>query len=198
MATSPRTGISLRDFSVRASEPDQFDGDMATTEGLKLEAFENGYKSGWDDARNALEADKLSFCSTVQDAIEASKATYEAACQDIVQDLEPLLCGLARKTLPRVAQTHFAEIVLDLIRDSLANSGDAQLEIQANASTRTEVAALLPPEMAEAVQISTDGDLTDGQVITSLNGATRLTDVSRMLGEIETHIESFFASHRKE
>ncbi|WP_424990469.1 hypothetical protein [Fluviibacterium sp. S390] len=163
-----------------------------------MEAFENGYKSGWDDARKALDADKLSFCSTVQDAIKASTTTYESACQDLLREIEPLLCGLARKTLPEVAQAHFPEIVLDLIRANLSETGDAQLEIQACESTRAEVSALLPPDLAEAVQITTDASLAEGQVITTLHGASRLTDVSRMLGEIETRIESFFASHRKE
>jgi len=111
------TPILLEDFSDIA--PEQVEDDPPPKEdidALKLEAFQNGYKSGWDDAVKQASQEHKNIGEELSRNLRDARLTYEETRQEILSYVEDLLKEVFSTLLPSLRPeclTSAAAVALD-------------------------------------------------------------------------------------
>ena len=114
--------LSLEDFGVTgATAPAAAPPPVATgSEEAQLDAYEAGYKSGWDDCAAAEQEVHRRIGTDLSAALIDMSLTYEAARKEILDGLGPLFEEVARTLLPRLAAEAVAPTVIEELRKACA------------------------------------------------------------------------------
>lgn len=177
----------LEDFSPAAAEPA---GQLMTEEALeelRLAAFENGYRAGWDDATAA--GGSARDRSQVEDALarnlEDLSFTYHEARGQMVGNLRPLFACLVEKVLPKLMADTVAPQIVERLQDLAAGALDAPAELVLAPGGAELVAPHLTSETAIPVSLHEDPALQPGQALIRVGEQEREFDAARLIDEIE-------------
>ncbi len=192
-------GIShlLEDFTTEPGAQSISMSDVSLEE-ERLEAFESGYKAGWQDAVKAAndDADRIStdFAGNLQDI----SFTLAEAQADLLAALHPLMTGMVNSVLPQLARKTLGERVIELL-DAMAKdvtSGPIQLiTAPSNADT---LKTLVDDHDIKDVTIRTEASLGDGQVHVRAGGTEQEIDLDAVLKQIDTAVTGFFEEQKKD
>ena len=89
---------------------------------LQLDAFEEGYRAGWDDAIKAQSDDRTRISEFAQNLQDLS-FTYHEAYSHAINAMTPLLEDIVRSVLPKIAHEAWARISSICCRPRPARSG---------------------------------------------------------------------------
>lgn len=92
-------------------------------EGGNLDAFEQGYRSGWDDCIANEQEERRRIGAGLEAAIKAIAADSDEIRQDMMLTLSPLLEQIATQLLPKVA----AEAVAPRVVEELLRIAEARI-----------------------------------------------------------------------
>ena len=95
----------------------------------KLEAFERGYKAGWDDAAKAQAEDKTRVTSDFANNLKDMAFTYHEAYGHLARALKPVLEQIVETVLPDIARKSLAPQIAELLNELAGEAGRREVEI---------------------------------------------------------------------
>lgn len=188
--------LQLEDFNLTPSRPSAAGGvDGVALEEVKLEAFERGFKAGWDDAVAAQgdATSKLSadLSSNLQDL---SFSVHEARA-DLIKSLKPLMAEIVSKVLPKVAQDTLAGRINDLILDQVQNALPESIELTVAPDDEETVTELLSGGTSHQVTVRAETSLCAGQAFLKVGEREQEINLEDTLQQIGEAIEAFFRTN---
>ena len=185
----------LEDFGTRSAigPRDLPSEDVLETE--RLEAFDKGYRAGWDDAIKAKsdEADQAS--SILSQSLQELSFTYHEAQAQVLASLRPLLDEVMRKMLPAIAQNSLAAHVSEELMKIASEAADARIEIVVAPGAGEGLSELLEQASPTlSVSVSEAEAVLPGQAELRFGDREKAIDLAGVVSEINAAIETAFAS----
>jgi flagellar assembly protein FliH len=172
--------------------------DVEEVEDQKLQAFENGYQAGWEDAVKA-QVDtgghvSAGLAASLQDAsfeYHEVRNTLTSAVQTIMQELMTTL-------LPKIAQhslgAHIREQVLQMTQGAL----DRSIEVVVAPDAEETVRSLFVDDVEQPFDLVTDPLLAPTQALLRLGADEREIDLQRLVAGIGDTVTAFFETEKPE
>ena len=175
------------------SQPQQQGIDETQVESIRMAAYEQGYKAGWDDAARA-EAEEQSrigaeFARNLQDL----GFTFHEARSHIMKALEPLLTEMVGKVLPQLVSETLGQTILEEILPLAADASDAPIQLLISPRSLPAVKPLLDSSLTVPLEIIEEESLADGQVFLRLGDIEKKIDMDAAVEKIGTAIQSIYA-----
>jgi flagellar assembly protein FliH len=162
-------------------------------ESERLEAFERGYRAGWDDATAAHETDQNRITAEFAHNLQTMSFTYFEARGAVMAEMETLLDGLVSTILPATLQAALGATILARMDNAMRAAAAVPVEIVVAPGNRDRMERLLEGRVAPPVVLRDEPSLGDGQAFLRFGEAEEQIDLERVLGDIRTAIEDFFA-----
>lgn len=184
--------LSLEEFELE-STPVAIDKESdSLTEQDKLEAFEQGYKAGWDDSTSAQQQDQSRITADLESTLKDLSFTFHEARTHVLQGVEPLVYELVEKVLPAFAKEGLPKIVSDRLSSAFAELSDRPVILSVSPQTRPAVEVALPKDPGFPITIKEEPTLGDGQVFLNLGASEELLDLDESIRCVKKSIEEFF------
>jgi flagellar assembly protein FliH len=164
----------------------------SSLEDEKLQAFENGYQAGWDDAVKAHADDQGRIAADFAQNLQEMSFTYVEASAKLTRAMRPLMEQIVTKLLPELARQTLGLHLLEQL-DALA---DAQLadaiEITVSPSNLDAMSALMETQPNAPFTLKTEAALSEGQVYLRVGGKERQINLDAVTKGIGDALEAFF------
>lgn len=157
--------------------------EMLETE--RLEAFDTGYRAGWDDAIKAKEEDVAHVSEGLAQNLQDLSFTYHEVHAQILANLTPLFEEILQKMLPVLARDTLGGHVVDQLSQIARDMGTTQVEISVATGAVDQVSHLVNAASCSLPVTVTEAPLlSEGQAELRLGGkemSIDLPDVSRQI-----------------
>ena len=188
----------FEDFgSLQPKSPSVTQSDDAL-EDAKLEAFEAGYKAGWDDSVKAQAQSTQHVSSALAANLQDASFQYHEMRASLNKTVHEILRQIVQKTLPRIAHaslgTHICDEIIAQVRAGL----EAQVVLAVAPSNFTAVQALVERDLPEPVDLVEDPGLGPDQAVIRIGECETEIDMARVMAEIDNAVSAFFATHGSE
>ncbi|MEN9061151.1 ABC transporter ATP-binding protein [Ponticoccus litoralis] len=185
----------LEDFgspgSGGAVEPEAPGIGEAEIEGAKLEAFEKGYKAGWDDAVKAQSDDRTRISSAFGQHLQDLSFTYHEAYSQVMSAVAPILNEMAGTVLPQIARATLSQHIADQL-DALTQEIGALDVVIAVAPARVEaVQGLLQQDFGFPIKLAADATLNEDQADIRFGETERQIDLGELIASVTEAVEGF-------
>lgn len=164
----------------------------------RLEAFENGYQAGWEDADKAQNENALKVSADLAQNLQELSFTYQEARGAVIESLGPLLRQMVDTVLPQLAHQSLPDRVLQEVESMVDAMGEHVIQIRAAPGDIAAIEALIKDQPGERLQVIPEDSLADGQVGIRLGDTEREIDLQDVLSGIERAISGFFNENQKE
>lgn len=181
----------LEDFSSLAAAVQVQSISNEMLEEYRLEAFENGYKSGWDDASHAHADSQASIAVDLAQSLRDLSFTYHEARDHLIGGLAPLFCAMLDTLVPPLAENALAGQVAQQLSQLADENIDIPVEIAVAPGNEEKIARLLTPDIPMAVNIVTDPTLGEGQASLGFGDEEREIDITEIVQSVVTTLETF-------
>lgn len=194
-----------RPFKLESFEKNLGQGQMSTSlvsnesvEDVRLAAFEQGYKAGWDDSHASYEADQEKISADFARNLNELSFTYHEVRSTIIRSLEPLLREMVSNVIPKIAQTNLGELVSEQIMELVDSQSTIPVELLVSAQDKTSLEMLSKNQTELPITIMEETSLASGQVFIRMGGNETQFDISAVLEGFENAIGCFFDTEEKE
>lgn len=183
------TGMTmfLEDFGTPPGAVSQanFSDELLETE--RLEAFDKGYRAGWDDAIKAKLQDSANLTDGFAQALQDLSFTYHEAHAQILSNLTPLFNEILEKMLPSLARETLGAHISDQLSQLARDTGAVGIEIAVAPGAGEQVSQLVA-EAASGLPITVNEveTVADGQAELRLGAkevSVDLKGVAEQIGE---------------
>lgn len=164
----------------------------AELEDQRLEAFESGYKAGWDDAVAARSDAETAQRDEVARALQALSFTFHDARAHVLQALSPLIAEVAARLLPEIAHSALPHLVVEALGPYADIAAEAPVLILVNPEARQRVEALVGQQPGLPIRYQETPELSPGQVSLRLGDTETRVDLDAALATIRTALDDFF------
>ena len=161
-------------------------------EETRLEAFERGYKDGWEDATRAFEKEQSRLSQDLVQNLSDTAFTYHEARSAFLSDMDDLFAGLLAQVLPKLAPAALTNCLVEEVRDLISEVSDRPMTIQVPVGMQTVVAAALKAADAGSAEITETSDLSEGQARLILPPSERIVDLPVALARLADLVSRFF------
>jgi len=197
------TRLTFEDFSTPAPEPaapaapPAREPALPDAQEIRLNAYEEGYKAGWDDATAAENEARTRIGADFAKTLQELSFSYHEARSHVLGALGPLLSAIVEKVVPQVAESGFARTVLEVAMQMAEKAGDAPVEIRVCPENRPALAELTGTDPGLPLRIVEDDTLGPGQAL--LSGATGECeiDIDGMLDSIRAALDEFLTTEEE-
>jgi flagellar assembly protein FliH len=168
--------------------------EMSATEleETRLQAYENGYAAGWEDAINAQEEEIARLRSDLGQNLRDMALTYEDARTHVLQSLQPLLTEMVSKVLPQMAQEALGHIVLESLQPEARTLADAPIRLRAHPDNRAVIEEIVLAQVGFPVAFEAEPSLSRGQVHLIAGPRETRIDLDNVIKRIAGAVRSFF------
>lgn len=182
------------------AEPVETVPQQATTadQESRLEAYEQGYRAGWEDAANAHAEDQRRLRADLARSLQALGFTYQEARSHVLKSLAPLMQDMVSKLLPEMAREALAPTVLETLMPLAEQLADEPVTLVVHSDDRAAIEALLEQATGLPVTIVEEPTLGEGQAYLRLGGQEVHVDLARATTEIAAAVRGFFGFSEKE
>ena len=167
-------------------------------EDLKLEAFENGYKAGWDDATKAHESEQERAIIAVTQRLEDLSFTHTEAITKMTSAMQPLLSKITLCLLPEIAKNALGAHVAEQLDELLKEEAQSAVEIAVAPETLEPLKKQLEGRSNLSLDFTAEPILTSGQVYLRSRKAEREVNLDTVLDGIKIAIDAFFTEIQQE
>jgi flagellar assembly protein FliH len=157
----------------------------------KLQSFETGYKSGWDDAIAAQDSIKGTVSAEFARNLEEAKLAFVDARVEVLGQLRETFAPLIERLLPDVAKATLVPHVLEQIETLATQAVEGKIEICV-APAQVGMMETLLAEQASELVITPEQTLLEDQVFLRVAGAEREIHLEPFAQNIVSSIEQFF------
>lgn len=190
--------LEVFEANVGASPANTTAVDAAEIEEQRLEAFESGYKAGWDDAVAARSDAEAEQRNEVARALQALSFTFHDARAHVLHALSPLMAEVATRLLPVIAHAALPHLVVEALGPYAEVASEAPVLILLNPEARHRVETLIGTQSGLPVRFQETADLTPGQINLRLGETETRVDLDAALATIRAALEDFFDLAAKE
>lgn len=163
----------------------------APTEQDIAEAYEKGYRAGWDDCLEGAQADQKHVAEAFGRRLGEAHVTVQDVRSKLLGGLKPLLADIVQKLLPSVAQIGFRDQLLDQIMDMAQQTLDAPIEVRVAEEELQAVKSLIErtPDVPE-VRLVGDPALGVTQAQLKVGKTGRSIDIMDVIDNIESAFDT--------
>ncbi|PIE14241.1 MAG: flagellar biosynthesis protein [Rhodobacterales bacterium] len=163
----------------------------------RLEAYEQGYKAGWDDATDAQHKDQTRISADFARNLQALSFTYHEARSEVLTAIEPLLKEMVSKVLPKLASENLAQNIIDEVLNIARQHTQNDIEIVIAPANRISVEKLLSDQQGLEVSIAEEPSLAEGLALIRFGESEKQVDFASVLSRCSDSIGGFFAQQEK-
>ena len=167
-------------------------------EDLELEAFENGYKAGWDDATKVHVSEQERAVIAIAQRLEDLSFTHAEATTKITSAMQPLLSKITLCLLPEIAKNALGAHVAEQLDDLLRGEVESAIEIAVAPETLEPLQKQLEGRSNLSLDFTAEPMLTSGQVYLRARKAEREINLDMVLDGIEIALDAFFTEIQQE
>ena len=175
-----------RDFEPNASDPD------LDQEEEKLQSFEDGYKSGWDDAIAAQKQSTTAISAGLEQSLQEASFSYHEARSALVSELRQFFEPLLDSFLPALAKETLAPRLLEQIAELSSELVDRKIEIAVSPARMVAVQELCSDKLQSPFEIQPDEALLEDQVFLRVGDQEREIELQAWLTNINRCVQAFF------
>ena len=167
-------------------------------EEARLEAYEQGYCAGWEDAQTAQGEEQGRLNADILRSLEGMSFTYHEARGHVLRTLEPLMRTMADKILPDMAQRALGTLILGTLRPLAISMAQTPVTVALHPASRAALEPHLLSQDAPPFTIIEDQSLSLGQVRLCLGEVEQFVDMDSAVATIRSAVDDFFALEQKE
>ena len=163
-----------------AAPPDAEDALAAdeARESERLAAYENGYRSGWDDCQASEDDATRRVGAELARNLADLGFTYHEARAQLLAEVEVLLETFFRTVLPRTIGPAAARWLIDDLLELASGAVDLPVEIVSSPADAATVRLLLPDSVSFQLALVEEPALAEGQAYLRLGRTERTYDLS--------------------
>ena len=186
------TGLStfLEDFgtqSVTASP--NYSEELLESE--RLEAFDKGYRAGWDDAIKAKADDTAQMSSDFAQSLQDLSFTYHEVHAQVFANLRPLFDEILQKILPDIARDTLGNHIADHLSQVARDLGTVEVMIAVAPGAGEQVTHMAnDAQVSLPMQVVETSDLRDGQAELRFAGREVSLDMADVTKQISQALEA--------
>jgi len=189
--------LVLEDFDreVAPAAPEAQGGEgpgVAEQENARLQAFEDGYGAGWEDAARAHREEQDRISAELGRALQEMSFTFHEAQTALLQEVEPVLAGLVETVLPAALMPSLAEMVRSRALE-LARAGGTCAEIVVAPENVPRVEALAADRPAPPFRVVGEPALGPGQAFLRFGRSEEKIDLDAALADLREAVAGFAA-----
>lgn len=163
-----------------------------TLEEEKLEAFERGYKAGWDDAAKAQAEDRTRVTRDFANNLQELSFTYHEAYGHLARALKPVMSQIVETILPEIARESLGPRLSEQLGELANAAGKQDVEIVVAPSNARLVRSLLEKDVGFPVKLVEEASLGEGQAYLRFGDSERQIDHNEVLSGISQAVAAFF------
>ncbi|SFS87757.1 flagellar assembly protein FliH [Sulfitobacter marinus] len=164
---------------------------LATTAEENLQAFENGYQSGWQDATTAHGAEQERVLAELTQNFQDMQFTYHEARSKLLVSLRPIATAMLEKLLPGVSREALRSNLIEQISEVLAQSTEDSIEINVAPESLSAVQGIVDNQKDLPFTIKENADLGSAQADLRSSGLERHIDIDDMCERITQTLSAF-------
>lgn len=183
--------------SLSASQSGTFP-DTDTLEDAKLEAFENGYQAGWDDALKAHASEQSKMTSDIALSFQELSFTYREAQVKLMASMAPLLEQMVEKLLPEMARKSLGAHVVQQLTELSGKQAESAIEIAVAPANLQSIEDLLSAQAKLPFEVVCEPSLSSGQVYIRAGKSEREINLDAVIDGISEALTAFLYETKKE
>ncbi|WP_456388541.1 FliH/SctL family protein [Profundibacter sp.] len=190
--------FQLEEFSTRIISDDPKLSSNTSLEEHRLEAFEQGYKAGWDDAAAAQSEDQTRVAADFARNLQELSFTYHQARGQILGSLESLLMEMVSKVLPKLAYESLPQTIVDEVLSIAQTQTDAGVQIVISPSNRPALEQLIEETQDTFnITIIEEPSMADGLAYLRFAETEKQIDLDSILTSFSKSVEGYFEQQEK-
>ena len=163
----------------------------AEVEAIRLEGYETGYKSGWDDASAEAAASDRRIAADLERNLADISFTYEEARAEVLRGLQDLIGSIVSTFLPALAAEAVLPRVATEIEALVATLGGGTCELVAAPDTCRQLDWLAERYMELDLRIAPEPAYAAGRVTLRFADETRDIDLGGLTASVTDAIRDF-------
>ncbi|WP_299372737.1 hypothetical protein [uncultured Tateyamaria sp.] len=167
-------------------------------EDLKLEAFENGYQAGWDDAVKAQASTLTHVSSGLATSLQEASFDYHEMRSSLNGSVQTILNRVVSVLLPQMARASLGAHICEQITAASRSALDRPIEVVVAPEAEAAVTGLLGEQLKDPFELSLDPLLAPSQVLLRLGDKETEINLDKMIAEIAAAIEAYFHTQNLE
>lgn len=192
----------LEDFGAAPTISQTFGGGPriaeADLEAEKLEAFEQGYRAGWDDAIKAQADEKTRIASDFGQNLQDLSFTYHEAYSRVLNAMGPLLQEMVETLLPEMSRATLAGHIIEQLEEHAKSAGVLGVTILVAPENLSSVEPLMAKDYGFPITLDADDTLGEGQADIRFDESEQQIDLTDTVKAMRDAIEAFaYENHRK-
>ncbi|SNT03681.1 hypothetical protein [Tropicimonas sediminicola] len=172
--------------------------DDSAREEDRLQAFDEGYRAGWDDAAKAHSEQQTTISAEFGMNLQELSFTYHEARNAILSEMEGILRGLIDKILPAAVHNTVGETIFERIAEISTLQADVPVEISVCPDNAERLRDLISGRVAPPLTILEEPSLGSGQAFLRLGRSETKIDLDAALQEISDAVTDFFETSAPE
>lgn len=163
----------------------------ATLEEHQLEAFEQGYKAGWDDSASAHFEDNARHKADLAASLQQYSFTFHDAQAQLLKSLRPLFQQISETLLPEIARASLPQLVAEQLAQLAADQLGDHMTLKCSGADRANLESALSEFGDYAIRIEATPDMKPGEVEISTDHEEQRIDLTHVLTGISEALEAF-------
>lgn len=172
--------------------------DAEEVEDQKLQAFENGYQAGWDDAISAQSDSGKHVSAGLASSLKDASLEYQEVRDSLTSSVQEIMSGVVKTLLPKIARDSLGAHICEQVVAMTQSGSERTVQIAVAPEAEDVVRSILPEGSETQCEIATDQLLAPTQAILRLGKDEREIDLERILTEISQSITAFFETQTLE
>lgn len=163
----------------------------AELESMRLAAFEEGYRAGWDDADKARTSESGALSEALTQKLQDLSFTYQEAFDAMTKAVSPLLEDVAQTLLPELAKATLGGHVTETLNSLAADIGTLDVQV-AVASTHVDaLTQLLDGSYPFALRVVADDSLSNEQADLRFGTVEKQIDLTDVIQSVRDAVQGF-------
>lgn len=170
---------------IAAAEP------LVDLDALRSGAFEEGYKSGWEDCRAEQHKAEDGISSDLAQSLKSVDLTYRDARRDVLSAIKPLIDAIVSQLLPKLGEAGLGAVVAQELMPMLQSGSELEPELRCAPQIGPVLQNLIEKRQELNIRVAQDTSLGSAQVTLRLGAEARDIDLDAAIEKIGTEFETF-------
>ncbi len=168
-------------------------GPAADAEAMKLEAFENGYRAGWEDATGAAASEQGHIAADLAQNLRDLSFTLAEAQAAVLAEMRPLLREIVAKLLPAAAHASLAGRIADELAALAERAADCPVELVLAPTHADALGARLAADSPLPLTVIAEPSLPEGQAYLRFGQRETAYDMGGLVDSLRALAEGWLA-----
>lgn len=190
--------LHLESFDMSGAEYGLASPSANDVEEVRLAAYEQGYRAGWDDAITAQNDEITRLRANLGRNLADMTLSHRDARRHVLAAIEPLLQDMVAKVLPTLARQTLGQMILDELRPVAEHLSAAPVLVRTAPDNLAMVSRLLTDASDLPLKVVADDTLGPGQAYLKLAESEMTIDLDRVIASMATAVGAFFQIQKQE